>query len=173
MWHRAGTSTQRSREQSEFLPRFDGSWLLDGRWRRRVGQRRPSESAGAIRRSSMPRRSQYSSSCRRRLAHQRPPRMNWMRPTASVETFVSPNAWRCPSAHRLANRPRAIVRRVHEGLGVPAAWSQSGVVRSNLALLSTGPLRIAPCSLRSLVVFCGKALQENAVALSRRNDQLD
>jgi hypothetical protein len=32
----------------------------------------------------------------------------------------------------------------------------------NLALLLTGPLRSAPCSLRSLVAFGWKALQENA-----------
>ena len=32
----------------------------------------------------------------------------------------------------------------------------------NLVLLLTGPLRIAPCLLRSLVAFDGKALQENA-----------
>jgi len=32
----------------------------------------------------------------------------------------------------------------------------------NHALLLTGPLRTAPCSLRSLVAICWKALQENA-----------
>ncbi len=37
------------------------------------------------------------------------------------------------------------------------------IVLPNCALLLTGPVRNAPCSLRSLVAFYGRALQENAI----------